>query len=92
MKSYVIDTNIIINLNRHMPRDIFEGPWQSLEILVRAGRLYMPREVLEELSVVDDECAPWQNPLRGSLSMRHQRKLPASQKFQMCIQVGFRKA
>ena len=65
MISYCIDSNAIIIMNRHMPRDVYEGPWAALEQLVRSGRLYMPREVYEELRIIDDYCAPWAKSMDG---------------------------
>lgn len=57
--AYCIDANIIIDLNRHSPRDVWEVTWGALEALIEDGRAVMPRDVYRELEKWDDECAPW---------------------------------
>ena len=47
--SFSIDTNIIINMNRDMPRDIRVGIWDALEALIAESRAEMIREAQEEL-------------------------------------------
>ena len=59
MRRFTVDTNILINLNRHYPRDIFPGPWAALEAMVDDGRLCMCPEVLDELSSGGDDLHSW---------------------------------
>ena len=63
--SYVIDTNIVINLHRSLPRDIFPSLWVEIENLIEGKRAVLPKEVLIELEKVDDDCAPWAKGLDG---------------------------
>lgn len=56
---YCIDTNIVVDLNRRMPRDVYPGPWDALELLIEAKQACMPQDVYLELEHVDDKCAPW---------------------------------
>ena len=56
---YTVDTNIVVNLYRRMPRDVWPTVWARVEALIAAGRCTMPRQVFEELTRVDDGCAPW---------------------------------
>lgn len=59
MTQYTIDTNVIVDMNRDMPRDVWLGVWDSVERLIADRRAFMPRQVFEELKGVDDDCAPW---------------------------------
>jgi hypothetical protein len=59
MSRFTVDTNILINLNRHYPRDIFPGPWSAIETLIDEGRLCMCPDVLEELSRGGDDLHAW---------------------------------
>lgn len=59
MSRFTVDTNILINLSRHYPRDIFPGPWNALESMIDAGRLCMCPDVLEELSRGGDDLHGW---------------------------------
>lgn len=38
MTSYTFDTNILINLERRYPRDVFETLWLRFEELIAEGR------------------------------------------------------
>lgn len=57
--AYCFDANIIIDLNRHSPRDVWEVTWSAVEALIEDGRAVMPRDVYRELERWDDACAPW---------------------------------
>lgn len=56
---YIIDTSSLIELNKHNPMDIYHTPWQKMEGLIQTGRLYAPREVLDEINRLDDTLAQW---------------------------------
>ncbi len=56
---YLLDANIIINLNRVTPRDVFPSVWNRVEELIRDERACIPRQVYDELTRIDDVCAPW---------------------------------
>lgn len=77
--SYCIDSNILIDLVRLMPRDVWEGPWAELENLALSNRAYMPRDVYLELKRVDDECAPWAEQLNGFICELSLRQIEIAQ-------------
>jgi hypothetical protein len=56
---YIIDTSSLIELNKHNPMDIYHSPWQKMDGLVKSGRLFAPREVLDEIIRFDDALAEW---------------------------------
>lgn len=59
MNQYTLDTNIIIDFQRHYPRDIFPSPWEALEGLVDTQRVCICNEVLEELYRGGDDLHTW---------------------------------
>lgn len=65
MKRYTVDTNIIVNLNRLYPRDIFPGPWESVEALIDSDRLCMCPDVLGELNRGGDDVHRWAKNYTG---------------------------
>ena len=56
---YIIDTSSLIELNKHNPMDIYQTPWQKMDGLVKNGRLYAPKEVLDEIKRFDDALVEW---------------------------------
>lgn len=56
---YIIDTSSLIELNKHNPMDIYHSPWKKIDGLVNSGRLFAPREVLDEINQLDDTLADW---------------------------------
>ena len=56
---YIIDTSSLIEMNKHNPMDIYETPWKNMDNLVKTGRLYAPKEVLDEIKRFDDDLAEW---------------------------------
>lgn len=56
---YIIDTSSLIRLNKHNPMDIYQTLWQHLNRLVKDGRLFAPREVMDEINRFDDTLAEW---------------------------------
>lgn len=65
MTGYSIDTNIVINMSRDMPRDVWSGIWDAMEELVATGRANMTQEAFRELGGVDDGCTEWAKQLPG---------------------------
>ena len=59
MNAYTLDTNVLILLRRHYPRDIFPGPWLELEALIAQHQACICREVLDELGRGGDELHGW---------------------------------
>lgn len=65
MKRFTVDTNILVDLQRLYPRDIFPSTWQALERLVDAGRLCICPDVLEELNRGGDDLHKWAKNYSG---------------------------
>ncbi len=57
--SYIIDTSSLIEMNKHNPMDIYHTLWQKMDSLVKNGRLFAPREVMDEIIRFDDALAVW---------------------------------
>lgn len=81
MNSYTLDTNILIGLKRHYPRELFAGVWDRLEELVTAGRACICGMVLEELGRGGDVLHSWAKTLDGFV---HD---PTSEEFQTVGQI-----
>ena len=62
---YTLDTNILINLNRLYPRDIFPTLWEYLEMLVDVEWACICSEVLVEVKRGGDELHTWAKDLFG---------------------------
>lgn len=56
---FTIDTNILIDMERHYPRDIFGSLWVALESSIDQGRACICQDVLDELAVGGDELHKW---------------------------------
>ena len=56
---YVIDTSSLIELNRRYPIDIFPSLWKNVEGLIGKGLLISHKEVLKEISYMDDALKIW---------------------------------
>ena len=59
MNYYVIDSSSLIELNRRYPIDVFPGLWRNVESLIKKGLFISPKEVLKEISVMDDSLKKW---------------------------------
>ena len=57
--SYLLDTNIFIRSKNELPMDIFQGFWQRLAELARAGKIYSSVKVKEEIDRGNDELKQW---------------------------------
>lgn len=47
---YAIDSDVLINFSRNLPRDIFEGVWSHLDDYVRSRRILVHRMVAIEVA------------------------------------------
>ena len=56
---YVFDTNILINLQRRQPRDIYPSVWLRIDDLMQDGVVISSVEVFDELSRGDDDLSKW---------------------------------
>ncbi len=56
---YVIDSSSLIELNRRYPLDVFPTLWRNVEMLIDKGLLISHKEVLKEVSIMDDSLKKW---------------------------------
>ena len=56
---YVIDSSSLIELNRRYPIDVFPTLWKNMEKLIEKGHLISHKEVLKEISIMDDSLKKW---------------------------------
>jgi hypothetical protein len=56
---YIVDSSSLIELNRRYPIDVFPTLWKNVELLIRKGLLISHKEVLKEISVMDDSLKKW---------------------------------
>lgn len=77
---YTLDSNILIRFSQHLPRDIFPGPWNSLEALVGEGRACICDAVLRELARGGDELHSWAKKLDGFVCPLDRQEIATVQK------------
>jgi hypothetical protein len=63
--SYSLDSNILINLRRTYPRDIFGSLWDSIEDSVGADDVCVSEAVLREVHRGGDDLYAWVKGLEG---------------------------
>lgn len=63
--TFTLDTNILVNLNRLYPRDIFPALWDSIESSVAAGGSCICEAVLKEVERGGDDLHSWAKNLPG---------------------------
>jgi hypothetical protein len=63
--TFTLDTNILINLSRLYPRDIFASIWDSFEEAIGAGDVCICEAVLRELHRGGDDLHDWAKDLPG---------------------------
>lgn len=73
--SYTLDSNILINMERLYPRDIFPSLWASIENLVDEREACICEAVLRELERGDDHLHIWAKNLQGFLCTTHQNEV-----------------
>lgn len=64
---YTLDSNILINMERLYPRDIFTTLWDSIERTAELGETCICDAVLRELKRGTDELHDWAKTLTGFL-------------------------
>lgn len=69
MERYLLDSNIFITSENHIPRDIFEGFWQKLGGLLDSGTAVLHQTVLDELKRRKDPLVEWIDSLEGVQAM-----------------------
>lgn len=65
MTAYTLDTNILVNMQRLYPRDIFPTLWDSLEMLIDVDCACICSEVFVELKRGGDQLHEWARDLPG---------------------------
>ena len=63
--TFTLDTNILINLNRLYPPDIFPALWESIEASAEAGDSCICEAVLKEVDRGGDALHAWAKSLPG---------------------------
>lgn len=63
--SFSLDSNILINLIRIYPRDIFESLWDSIEASVASDEVCICEAVLREIHRGGDDLHTWAKNLDG---------------------------
>lgn len=56
---YVTDSSSFIELNRRYPIDVFPSLWKKVEKLIEKGFLVSHKEVLKEITIMDDSLKKW---------------------------------
>lgn len=65
MERYLLDTNIFITSENHIPRDIFQGFWVKMGELLESGTAILHQTVLDELRRHKDPLVSWIESLDG---------------------------
>lgn len=76
--SYVFDTNILINLQRRQPIDIYPTLWDKLSRLMGTGIVISSQEVLDEITTGSDTLVEWAN-------QRKEAFLPTDEETQLTV-------
>jgi Domain of unknown function (DUF4411) len=63
--TFTLDSNILINLNRTYPRDVFGSVWDRLEDSVTLGDTCICEAVLQEIHRGGDDLHSWAKNLLG---------------------------
>lgn len=63
---YVFDANILINIQRRQPRDLFPSVWKKITELIENGTVISSQEVFDELSRGDDSLVEWAKEHKSS--------------------------
>lgn len=65
MSSLTLDSNILINLMRTYPRDIFGSLWESIELAADENHVCICEAVLREIKRGGDELHAWAKAIDG---------------------------
>lgn len=72
---YVIESSSLIELNRRYPIDVFPSLWKNAETLIIKGQLISHKEVLKEISVMDDALKKWAKKQRKFFKELDERQM-----------------
>lgn len=65
MERYLLDSNIFITSEHHLPQDIFEGFWRELGACLESGTAMLHQTVADELKRKKDPLIEWIEGLEG---------------------------
>ena len=65
MERYILDSNIFITSEHHIPMDVFPSFWCELGQLLVSGTAVLHQTVLDELKRHKDPLVSWLNDLHG---------------------------
>lgn len=65
MDRYLLDTNIFITSEQHIPMDLFPSFWNEMGKLLESGVAILHQSVYDELKRHKDQLVPWINGLDG---------------------------
>ncbi len=66
---YLLDSNIFITSEHHIPQDIFAGFWRELGRTLESGAAVLHKTVLDELARRKDPLTAWLKDLDGVEAM-----------------------
>lgn len=69
LERYLLDSNIFITSENHIPPDIFEGFWHKLGDTLESGAAVLHQTVADELKRKHDPLADWIGSLNGVEAM-----------------------
>ena len=69
MERYLLDSNIFITSDNHIPRDIFESFWRELGKTLESGTAVLHQTVADELKRKKDPLIDWIGSLNGVKAM-----------------------
>lgn len=82
MERYLLDSNIFITSENHIPQDIFEGFWRELGKTLESGVAVLHKTVADELKRKQDPLVAWIESLDGVAPME-----PGDETLEMYLEV-----
>ena len=70
MTACLLDTNLFITSEQHIPRDIFPSFWDRFGMTLQTGEAVLHKTVLDELEQRKDAIVPWLKSLNGVKPMQ----------------------
>ena len=70
MAAYLLDTNLFITSEQHIPRDIFPSFWEKFGSVLKSGDAVLHQTVLDELKQKKDAIVPWLKELESVKPMQ----------------------
>lgn len=67
MSAYTLDTNVLVGLERDLPRDVFSGLWDRMEDLLRTRRATICVDAMTEIKRMSDMLPAWLDEIDASI-------------------------